>query len=136
MPEENAEIIRRLYRAFNEGDADAVSEGFTDDAEFRPAFIGGGIVEGAVYRGRDGIAEFVEVQKETWRSLTADPVTIRDLGNRVVLVEVRLEAVGRASGVTVDRTTWNLCELRDGKVAAGRVYATRAEALEAAGISE
>jgi ketosteroid isomerase-like protein len=136
MPEENAEIIRRLYRAFNEGDAGAVSEGFTDDAEFRPAFIGGGIVEGAVYRGRDGIAEFVEVQKETWRSLTADPVTIRDLGGNRVLVEVRLEAVGRASGVAVHRSTWNVFELRDGKVAAGRVYAARAEALEAAGVEE
>jgi uncharacterized protein (TIGR02246 family) len=135
MAEENVEIIRRLYRAFNEADADAVSDGFTDDAEFRPAFIGGGIVEGAVYRGRDGIAEFVEVQKETWRSLTANPVNIRDLGNRV-LVEVRLEAVGLASGVAVDRTTWNVFELRDGKVAAGRVYPTKAEALEAAGIQE
>lgn len=133
MSEENAEIIRRLYAAFNEGDADAVCEGFTDDAEFRPAFIGGGIVEGAVYRGRDGIAEFVEVQNETWRSLTADPVTIQDLGSRV-LVEVRLEAVGRASGVAVNRTTWNVFELRDRKVAAGRVYPTKAEALEAAGV--
>jgi ketosteroid isomerase-like protein len=136
MPEENAEIIRRLYRAFNEGDAEAVCEGFTDDAEFRPAFIGGGIVEGAVYRGRDGIAEFVEVQKETWRSLSADPVTIRDLGGNRGLVEVRLEAVGRASGVAVNRTTWNVFELRDGKVAAGRVYPTKAEALEAAGLKE
>jgi ketosteroid isomerase-like protein len=135
MPEENVEIIRRLYAAFNEGDADAVCEGFTEDAEWRPAFIGGGIVEGAVYRGRGGMAEFVEMQNETWRSLSADPVTIEDLGKRV-LVEVRLDAVGRASGVAVNRTTWNVFELRDGKVATGRVYVTKAEALEAAGISE
>jgi ketosteroid isomerase-like protein len=81
------------------------------------------------------MAEFVEVQKETWGSLTADPVTIRDLGN-CVLVEVRLDAVGRLSGVAADRTTWNVFELRDGKVAAGRVYPTKAEALEAAGIQE
>jgi ketosteroid isomerase-like protein len=135
MSEENAEIIRRLYGAFNEGDVDALREGFTDDAEWRPAFIGGGIVEGAVYRGPDGMAEFAEMQNETWRSLTADPVTIRDLGNRV-LVEVRLDAVGRASGVAVNRTTWNVFELRGGKVAAGRVYPTKAEALEAAGLKE
>jgi ketosteroid isomerase-like protein len=81
------------------------------------------------------MAEFVEMQNETWRSLTADPVTIRDLGNRV-LVEVRLDAVGRASGVAVNRTTWNVFELRGGKVAAGRVYPTKAEALEAAGLKE
>jgi ketosteroid isomerase-like protein len=135
MSEENVEIIRRGYEAFNARDADAVREIWTDDAEWRPAFVGGGIVEGAVYRGHEGIVEFVEMQAETWKSLTSTAVTIEDLGD-CVLVESRLDAIGRASGVAVNRTTWTIFEMRDGKVAGGRVYVTKAEALEAAGISE
>ena len=45
-------------------------------------------------------------------------------------------AVGRMSGVRVERTTWNVIEVRDGKVASGRAYLTEAEGLEAAGLSK
>jgi ketosteroid isomerase-like protein len=53
-----------------------------------------------------------------------------------VLVEVHLVAVGRMTGVRVERTTWNVIEVRDGKVASGRAYLNEAEGLEAAGLSK
>jgi ketosteroid isomerase-like protein len=112
-----------------------VLELFSGDAEWRPAFIGGGLVEGSVYRGHEGVAEFVEMQAETWASVAAHPVEIREVDDRV-LVEVQLNAIGRASGVAVNRRTWNVFEMRGGEVASGRAFATRAEALEAAGRSK
>ena len=39
-----------------------------------------------------------------------------------VLVEVVFVAVGRISGVRVERTTWKVIEVRDGKVASGCAY--------------
>jgi ketosteroid isomerase-like protein len=129
------DVVLRLFDAFNRADADSVRELWADDGEWRPAYVGGGLVEGAVYRGRDGIVEFIALQAETWESITATPIDVRDLGDRV-LVEVRLEAVGRASGLAVDQPTWNVFELRDGQAAAGTVYTTRADALAAVGLPE
>jgi ketosteroid isomerase-like protein len=135
MSQENMDVVRRLFEGFNTRDTNAIQEIWAADAEWRPAFLGGGLVEDAVYRGHAGMSTFLEIQDETWEGVAADPVAIRDLGD-TVLVEVQLNAIGRASGVPVDRTTWNVFELRDGKVAAGCVYTTREQALEAVGLRE
>ena len=135
MSRENVEIARRAFEAFNERDTDALHEVFTTDVEFRPAFLGGGLVEGAVFRGHTGMTDFLKMQAETWERAVAEPVAIQDFGDHV-LVEVRLDAVGRVSGVPFDRTTWNVLAVRDGKIAAVRVYTTKEEALEAAGLRE
>jgi ketosteroid isomerase-like protein len=120
MSQENVEIVRRLFVAFNRQHAGAVGELWTSDAEWAPAYIGGGLLEGAVFRGRKGVVEFVQLQSETWESVVAEPVEIRDFGEQV-LAEVRLRAVGRASGTPVERVTWNVFELRNGKAATGKV---------------
>jgi ketosteroid isomerase-like protein len=135
MAQENIELIRRLFDAFNRQDPEAVVDLWSTDGEWSPAYIGGGLLEGTVFRGPEGMAEFIDLQSETWESVVAEPVTVRDLGDRV-LVEVHLSAVGRASGVPVDRITWNVFELRDGRAASGRVYVTRAEALDALGLTQ
>jgi ketosteroid isomerase-like protein len=135
MSQENVVIVRRLFDAFNRQDGNAVRELWTADAEWRPAYIGGGLLEGAVFRGDEGMAAFVELQAETWESVVAEPADARDLGN-TVLVEVRLSAVGRGSGVPVERVTWNVFELRDGRISKGRVYTNERQALEAVGLGQ
>ncbi len=131
MSQENVELIRRLYRGFNEGTMDPHL--WHTDAELRPALIGGGLVEGAVYRGHDGLAEFVAMQAETWESVIAEPVEIRGLGTHL-LVETVLRAVGRASGIQLSDVTWNMFEIRNGKVANWRVFTDQQQALEAVGL--
>jgi len=127
------ELVRRPYQAFSEGTADL--DLWHTDAELRPALIGGGLLEGAIYRGHEGVSEFVAMQAETWESVIAEPVEIRDLG-RYVLVETRLQAVGRASGIELSDVTWNTFEIHDGKVANWRVFTEKQQALEAVGLSE
>jgi ketosteroid isomerase-like protein len=133
MSKENVEVVRQLYEAFNEGTMDL--DLWHTDAELRPALIGGGLLEGAVYRGHEGVSEFVALQGETWESVVAKPVEIRDLG-RYLLVETRLQAVGRASGIELSDVTWNMFEIRDGKVANWRVFTEKQQALEALGLEE
>src|SRR4051812_48296803 len=120
-----------MFDAFNAQDGDSVLELWAADAEWRPAFIGGGLVENVVYRGHDGILEFVRMQADTWESVRAEPVELRDLGD-VVLVQVHLTAVGRESGAPVDRGTWNVFEFREGQAVTGRVYLTEEDAVAAA----
>jgi ketosteroid isomerase-like protein len=136
MSRENVELVRSLYKAFNEGTAvELVPDLWHEDVELRPALIGGGVLEGAVYRGHEGVLEFLAVQAETWERVTIEPVDIRDLGT-YLLVETRLQAVGRASGVELAQVTWNRWEIRNGKVASLRVFTEQAEALEAVGLSK
>jgi ketosteroid isomerase-like protein len=135
MSQENAEIVRRVLHAFSEGDAEGALEHMATDIEWRPALLGGGLLEGAVYRGHAGMREFFRVQAETWETVKALPRATHDHGN-LVFVEVELQAVGRASGAAVNERTWNVIEVRDGKVTWGRVFVNKAEALEAAGLSE
>ena len=129
------EIVRRSFDLFNRQEAKAVADLWTDDGEWRPAILGGGLLESAAFRGADGLAEFVDLQAETWDSSVAEPVEIRDLGDSV-LVKVRLSAVGRTSGIPVERDTWNVYEFRDGKIATGWAYMDEQEALKAVGLAE
>jgi ketosteroid isomerase-like protein len=94
-----------------------------------------GLPEGAVYHGRAGIREFFRVQSETWETIKAIPRKAREIGD-LVLIEVELQGVGRTSGAAVNRTTWNLIEVRDGMITSGSVFVDKAEALEAAGLEE
>jgi ketosteroid isomerase-like protein len=94
------------------------------------SILGGGVLEGAVYREHSGAREFLRVQRDAWASVAATPIETRTRGD-LVLVEVQLDAVGRTSGVSVERTTWNVFEVRDGEIKAGRVYMTKDEAIAA-----
>ena len=125
MSQENVEIVRRSLRAFSEDNLGGVLDLWADDGEWRPAILGGGLLEGAVYKGHNGVREFFRVQRETWATVSAEPVASRDLGD-LVLVEVRLDAVGRASGASVNQTTWNVFEVVDGRSERGGFSPTKA----------
>ena len=133
MSQENVETVRRSFDLFNRQEAKAFADLWTDDGEWRPAILGGGLLESATFRGAAGLAEFVDLQAETWDSSVVEPVEIRDLGD-AVLVKVRLSAVGRASGIPVESETWNVYEFRDGKIVMGWAYMDEQEALEAVGL--
>jgi ketosteroid isomerase-like protein len=133
MSQENVELIRRLYQGFSEREMRL--DLWHPDAELRPALLGGGLVEGAVYRGHEGVSEFVAMQAETWESMTAEPLEIRDLGT-VLLVETRLRGIGRASGIELTDVTWNVFQVQGGKVAKWRVFTEKHQALDAVGLSE
>ncbi len=135
MSQENVEIVRRGFDAFNRSDVADVAELWQEDAVFRPLFLGGGAVEGAVYRGHAELSRFIEQQSETWATVASEAQELRDLGQQV-LVRTQLSAVGRASGVEVKQISWGLYRLRDGKIAEATIYADEAQALESVGLRE
>lgn len=132
MSQDNVEVVRRLYEAFNRRDVEAASQLWAADGEWRPAFTGGGLVEGAIFRGHEGLIEFLEQQADSWESMVAEPVALREVG-RDVLVHVQLRAVGRASGIAFEQTGWTVFRVLDGRVTGGRAYTSEADALEAVG---
>jgi ketosteroid isomerase-like protein len=139
MSEENVEIVRRLFDAFQAG-LERGDPGvgfdlglFAADAEWVP-FPGGPVPRS--YHGRDGFVEFMHTWTEDfddWSIQYERLITAPD--NRVVAL-VQQAATGKGSGVAVEQHFGQVYELEAGRVIRIRNYAHPAEALEAAGLSE
>jgi ketosteroid isomerase-like protein len=128
MSAETLEFAREAVRAFNERDVDWVLANTTQDVEWVPAIVGS--VEGGAFRGHLGLEEMFKQLDEVWEQFTLEPEEIRDLDDGfLVLAQVR--ASGK-TGVQLEHSMDAVFELRDGKMAKGRSFLDRDEALAAA----
>jgi len=132
-PDENVEIIRRGLQVFNERDVDAAVGTWHEDGEFAPAMAGA--VEGKTYRGHAELRRYFDDLFGSFSDVHVEDPELRDLGDRVLIL-YRLIVHGRDSDLTIDQPAGALYELRDGKTVYARSFLSRAEALEAAGLSE
>jgi ketosteroid isomerase-like protein len=131
MSQDNVEIIRRAFRAFNERDVDAMLANWADDVEMR---LVGGFADlmGAEFRGHEGVRRWFG----EWVGsvdVRAEIEEIHDAGDRVVVV-ARAVGSGEASGAPVTLRGGQIYTFRDGIVIAVDNYYEAGEALEAAGL--
>ena len=134
MSQENVEIVRTLFEAWNRDDLDAALVLIRPDAEVRgpdDLFIG---IE-SDYHGHAGVRAWWGANKEPWKYFKSHIERVLDEGDYVITI-VRFEAVGRGSGVKVELPLVNLYELRDGLIVKFHAYHSLEEALEAVGLSE
>jgi ketosteroid isomerase-like protein len=136
MSQENVEIVRRLFDAFNEGglNAEDVLEYFTDDIDYRA--VEGAPDDHGPVRGKEALRAYAQDWLDTFDNFRPEPVELIDAGDDKVIAIVRISGRAKLSGVETDLTYAALYTFRAGKIARGREYWTRAEALEAAGLSE
>lgn len=73
--------------------------------------------------------------QEVWAEVRWDPIEFTDLGHSVV-VEVELTARGRGSDLRIEADETDVFWFRDGRMVRLQGFPTKAEALEAAGLSE
>ena len=104
MSQENVELARRAYEAFNLGD----SKGMV--ADFAPAFeyVSTGAIPGVrgVYRGSEGLLEFAGWPWDQFENPHVEILRLIEAGDRV-LAEVVLRGRGEQSGVEVSWDVWN-----------------------------
>ncbi len=130
MSEENVELVRRIYAAWERGD---FSETWwcADDFEFEiPDGWNPGIHYGAAAMGR-AWRDWLQ----GWRSFHTRLVEVRDLGDRVLAVN-RFGGEGRTSGLVPDSLGATIWEIRDGKVTRLAPYARLENALADLGIED
>jgi uncharacterized protein len=135
MSQENVEAIRRATAAYNRGDIDALLEELDPEIEWHPALqvlLGG---EATVYRGHEGVRNFIRDTGEAFTELQAEQSEFRDLGEQVVAIG-HFGGRGRESGVRTETSYAWLVEFRNRKGVRVREYLDPNEALEAAGLSE
>ena len=131
MSQENVELTRRAFQAFNDRDLDAVLAGLHDEVEAFPRLAA---IEGG-YRGHDGVRRYWAQLLRTFPDFQVEILEVRDLGDFMV-VALRLRGHGVESDTPVDAAAWHVNQFRDGKVIRWRVYTSESEALESAGLSE
>ena len=131
MSQENVELVRRLAKAIDSWNIDAVVSLVHPDFEayVPPEFS----AEPDTYRGRDGIRRYFDSFEVAMDEIRYHPVEIWDAGDSVV-VAVRLTARGRQTSIPVEQRFAHLWRFRDGMAIGVRTYASASEALEAAGL--
>ena len=132
MSQEDVEIVRSVFDAFNRRDIAAFLAFLDPDVEWVPVLA---VLEGRVYRGHGEVRSWLKDLATDWEFFEVDYEELRDLDGRV-LVCGHWHARGRASGVELENPGTYLYELEDGKVVSMRTFTDRAEALEAVGLSE
>jgi ketosteroid isomerase-like protein len=130
MSEQNADLVRDLYRAASERNLEPRMARFDEDVELDVRAIA---PEEGMYRGPEGIRDYF---KGIWDIAATFVFEIEDLieaGDQVVVTQ-RVRVVGAASGVDVSQTYGAVWRIADGKVTAIRLYPEPAQARQAAGV--
>ncbi len=133
MSEENVELIRRSYDAFNRRDLALMLKLIHFDFELD--FSNSLGPEKGVYPGEEGIRRLFEPYWDAFESISIEPEEFIGTGD-VMIAIVHSRGRGRGSGIEVDARGPHVWTLRDGKVVGFTLYQELDEALEATGLSK
>jgi uncharacterized protein len=132
MSQENVEVMRAVVEAWRLADDDAwmrlVDPEFEWDTSGYPAV--GVASQGS---GRENFRRFLERYRTTWRRYDVRAEELIDAGDQVVAI-VRETVRAEGSDAPIERQVAQVWTLRDGRVVRYRVFRTKNEALEAAGL--
>jgi ketosteroid isomerase-like protein len=147
MSEHHAEVLRKLYDAFNRRDMGALLECLDPEVEIDetedlayaaqllrvlgPRFV---ILSGG-YHGHEEVRTLFETVWEISDRFVVEPDDFMEAGETVIL-SLAMRARARDSGVQGEAHTVHLWTMKDGRGSRLRVYAHRDEALRAAALED
>jgi ketosteroid isomerase-like protein len=126
---ENVEVVRSAWEAFARHDNAAIFPMYHAEVEVRDVF------HDRVYRGLDGVREFVRDWLSAWDGYRSEVEEWIDAGDNVVAI-LHAWAHGKQSGVPVEMYQAHVWTLREGKLWRLRIYPTKEDAVKALGLSE
>ncbi len=135
MSEENVESLRKGIEAFNQRDFDSALALVREDVTWE-RFLSRTEAETPVVRGKEELRAVWESQVEAV-DIRVEPDEFIPVGENKVVVPMQMVAHGRSSEMSLTATVvWVWTVDGDGLVASVEAFDSRAEALEAAGLSE
>src|SRR5919108_1110094 len=136
MSQDNVEVIREMFAIFNDRGVGAATEALGHLLAFEFGLEEATeLPDPGTYAGKEAFIANLAKLEESFEELRLEPLEVVDLGEKIVVV-VSMSGRGRGSSAPVEMTFAQLWSLRDGKAVSLRDYATKAEALEAVGLSE
>jgi ketosteroid isomerase-like protein len=134
MSQENVEIVRRWWEGFSDDGMPPLTL-CDEEIEIRmpPDFPVRGL-----YQGHEGVRRWRDQVFDIFDDARVEPEEIVDVHDDGTTVLMLLRAIGTArhSGIKVDHEWAAIWTIQDGKLLRAQGYLNRAEALEAAGLSE
>jgi ketosteroid isomerase-like protein len=134
MSEENVEIVRNAFAAYERGDMEAVLRLFDEDIVITQASDVPGIP--AQQHGHRGVLEAFAVWPEQWEDFRIEILRIAAAPAGKVIATVRNWGRGKQSGIEVDMEFSFVFAIRDAKITEWQLFVQEDEALEAAGLRE
>ncbi len=132
MAGDSVDTVRRWFEEFERRGIDAVIGYVHPDFEgVVPAALS---VEPDTYRGRDGAQRYVDSFNEVMDEIRFVPEEFIGVEDKVV-VPMRVVARGKETGIEVEQHAVQVWTVKDGMALRVEAYASRDEALEAAGSS-
>ena len=131
----NVESFKRAFDAINRRDPEALVAELDPEVEWHSAILMAMGGKQTVYRGHDGVREWLRDLYETLSEFQAEYPDIRDLGDRTVAIG-SVRARGTGSEAEIESPHGTVVEFKDGKGIRIQTYLDPAEALEAAGVQE
>jgi ketosteroid isomerase-like protein len=132
MSQENVEIVRLGFDAYNRRDLDGVLENWAPDAVLDWSNSRG--FDAGVFRGHDEIRAFWQRFLQAFDDIRFEIDDPLEIDDGLFLVENVAYLRGR-DGIEVEARSTFLIAIRDGETTSLTLYQTKAEALEAAGLS-
>jgi ketosteroid isomerase-like protein len=130
MSQETLELARAAMVALSEGDFERLMAMCDPEVEWRSFFAELG--EEGVYRGHDGMRQYIDDLADAWEFVRAEPDEGIAVGSVAVLVG-HIHYRGKGSGAEArDPSGWML-KVRDGKVLRFRAFRDPEQALETIG---
>jgi hypothetical protein len=138
MSEENMEIVRQGLADFGGDPVHAIEDSYLRAADLVAPDVEIDFThvypDAPILRGLEAWREFV--RSLPWQTLKLEPERFLDVDDERVLVFMHVTALGEGSHVPVEMRNAHEFTLRNGILVRWRVFGDRAEALEAAGLSE
>ena len=129
MSNDNLEIVKRGFDAFNESGVEGIIPLIHSDFEATtPPSLAS---EPDTYRGPDGIRRWFDSFDEVMDEIRWEPHRFREVGDRVV-VEFTLRARGKTTGLDFGQDAVMVWEIRDGMASRLDLFQSLDEALVAA----
>ena len=124
--------IERAYAAMSGLDAEALVDVCDPEVEFRSRIAS---AEDVTYQGHEGVRNYIASLAEAFEWVRTEPLDVIDGGDRAIVCN-RFRARGRVSGVEVEERFFQALTFRGGKSLWWDFYPSKAEALEAVGLSK
>ena len=127
MSQENVEIVRQNYEQLSKTGT-PIFDSLDSEVEFDFAWMEG--------RGADAWVRAIAQWKDTFDAWEIEPRELIKAGPNQVVAIVRDRARPKGSTASIDNEFAHLWTLVDGRVVRFQAFLTKADALEAAGLSE
>jgi ketosteroid isomerase-like protein len=131
VSQENVEAVQAFFDPLARGDLSRWFGEVTNDFVF---VASPEVPDAGTYRGEDA-RRWITTWAESFEGYTVEATEFTDAGDKVVF-EILQRGRPRGSQVMVEGRWWVLATLREGEIARIEIFPERAQAFDAAGLSE